>query len=980
MYPRDRRIRAIPRNAKTLHSPPKLRDTTPLMVQHLQPEQQAREKIDAMLRAAGWEVQNADSINLTPLGVAVREVKMKRGHGRADYLLFVNRKAVGAIEAKKVGETLSGVVLQSKMYSEGLPKQLTAPVRPLPFMYVSTGVETLFCNRLDPDPRSRRVFAFHRPETFAEWLKADDLDTWSKGFRPSGLEVESQRPSTFRSRLQVLPAPDIPGLWPNQVRAITNLEASLAANHPRALIQMATGSGKSKTAVAAIYRMIKFGGAKRVLFLVDRTNLGEQADTEFENYITYDDNRRFKDLYTVQLLQGNTIRSAASVVITTIQRLYSMLRGEELDPEVDEHSQFEASEKAATTTKKPLDVVYNPAISPEYFDVIVIDECHRSIYTIWRQVLDYFDAFLIGLTATPACHTFGFFNGNLVMEYDHDDAVADGVNVDYDIFRIRTQVTEQGSTIKAGAGVMVGKRDRRTRRQRWEQPDEDISYTANQLDRDVVALDQIRLVARTFKERLFTEMFPGRTTVPKTLVFAKDDSHAEDIVKIFREVFGRGDAFCKKITYKVTGVKPKDLIQDFRTAADFRIAVTVDMVATGTDIKPLEIVMFMRSVKSRVLYQQMRGRGVRVVDRNTLRGVTAEARDKTHFMLVDCVGVTETEMQDTRPLERKPGVSFARILDLVGLGSTDHEVLSSLASRLARLDKQCDADDRQRIRETGNVDLKDVTHAIVDALDLELQVEATRAALNLADDIMPTDKQIAPVAEQMLRDAVNSLASQPKLRKLLCDLKKQFEQIVDESTVDTLVYAGPSEEARKRAKALTQSFEEFLEQNKDTIDALQFFYSVPYKERLRFEHIQALADSIQAPPRQWTTERLWQAYERLDASKVKGAGGERLLTDVVSLIRYALHRDDELVPYAHRVHERYTNWLAQQQNKGRVFNEEQVRWLEMIRDHVARSAEVEIEDFDYTPFVEQGGLGKAGQVFAGEIGALVRELNEVLSA
>jgi type I restriction enzyme R subunit len=215
---------------------------------------------------------------------------------------------------------------------------------------------------------------------------------------------------------------------------------------------------------------------------------------------------------------------------------------------------------------------------------------------LWRGVLEYFDAFIVGLTATPNNQTFGFFNKNLVMEYSRPKAVMDGVNVQGEVYRIRTAITEGGSRIDAG--YYVDKRERLTRRIRWEQLDDALTYAATQLDRDVVAVDQIRTVVRTFRDRLFTEIFPGRTEVPKTLVFAKDDSHAEDIVRIMREEFGKGNDFCQKITYKVTGVSPEDLIAQFRNSYNPRIAVTVDMIATGTDIKPLEILLFMRPVQS----------------------------------------------------------------------------------------------------------------------------------------------------------------------------------------------------------------------------------------------------------------------------------------------------------------------------------------------------------------------------------------------
>ncbi len=229
---------------------------------------------------------------------------------------------------------------------------------------------------------------------------------------------------------------------------------------------------------------------------------------------------------------------------------------------------------------------------------------------------------LIGLTATPSKQTIGFFGGNLVVEYPHRRAVTDGVNVEGEVYRIRTSITSGGATLEAEPGFYVPRRDRRTRARRYAELDDDLTYTANQLDRDVVAEQQIRLVVRTFRDKLFTEIFPGRKNVPKTLVFAKNDAHADDITRIVREEFGKGNEFCQKITYRTTGKKPDELLQEFRTGFYPRIAVSVDMIATGTDVKPLECLLFMRNVKSANYLEQMKGRGTRVVDRASLNAVT----------------------------------------------------------------------------------------------------------------------------------------------------------------------------------------------------------------------------------------------------------------------------------------------------------------------------------------------------------------------
>jgi type I restriction enzyme R subunit len=647
------------------------------------PEEQARQTIDRLLAAAGWAVQDFKAADLAAArGVALREFELNPGHGTADYLLYVDGKAAGVIEAKKQGATLTGVEIQSAKYAQGLPASLPAWRRPLPFVYESTGLETHFTNGLDPEPRARNVFAFHRPETLAEWLSVTTAQ--------AGAQFQAQEApppydlGTFLHRVQHMPAlvtewSDFK-LWPAQITAIRNLEASLAQNKPRALIQMATGSGKTFTAISFIYRLIKFGGARRVLFLVDRGNLGRQTKKEFDQYVSPVNNYKFGEEYIVQHLTSNNLDKTARVCISTIQRMFSMLKGRELPEEADE----ESTERVESLFREPEPIDYNPAFPIETFDIIVTDEAHRSIYNLWRQVLEYFDAYLIGLTATPNKQTFGFFNQNLVMEYGHPQAVADGVNVNYDVYRIKTEVTEAGSRVEAGYWLQV--LDKPTRARRDWQLDDDFEYAPEELDRSVQTPDQIRTIVRTLRDKWKADLFPQREELPKTLIFAKDDNHAEAIVSILREEWGRGNEFAQKITYRTTGAKPEELIKAFRTSYYPRVAVTVDMIATGTDIKPVEIVVFMRSVKSRSFFEQMKGRGVRVIRDDDLRGVNpGEHVHKDRFVIVDCVGVCERDKTDSRPMDQKKSVPLDALLQAVALGNVEPEVHSSVAAPSARL-------------------------------------------------------------------------------------------------------------------------------------------------------------------------------------------------------------------------------------------------------------------------------------------------------
>lgn len=917
------------------------------------PEQIARQKIDALLEAAGWVLQDRDQLNKSAgLGVAVREFQLPAGP--CDYLLFVDGKAAGVVEAKKAGVTLSGVSEQSDKYMAALPPHVARWRDTLVFDYESTGDETFFRDTRDPNARSRKVFAFHRPETLLEWLK---------------------QPDTLRKRLREMPALMTAGLRDCQIEAIGGLEKSLAEDRPRALIQLATGAGKTFTACSFSWRLIKHAGARRVLFLVDRNNLGDQTLKEFQNYQPPGAALRFTDIYNVQHLHSHHIDGVSKVVITTIQRLYAMLRGEELEPEDEEQSAFEA---AARFEGDIPPVEYNPDIPIEMFDFIVTDECHRSIYGRWRQVLEYFDASIIGLTATPSKHTLGFFNQNLVAEYPYERSVADGVNVGYEIYRIRTRVTEEGSRIEVDeSGFSVPVRDKKTRAMRYRELDEDLNYEARELDRSVVAPNQIRTVLQTYKDRVFTELFPDRTGdwLPKTLIFAKDDSHAEEIVHIAREVFGEGNAFAKKITYRNTGEKPKEMIKAFRVDPMPRIAVTVDMIATGTDIKPVEVLIFMRDVKSEGYYEQMKGRGVRSIPDADLRQVTPDAKTKTRFILIDAVGVSETKKNASQPLERKHGLSFDRLIDEVAQGRRDEDSLSSLAGRLATLDRKIDEEDGARIRDTaGGRSLRDLANGLLDAIDADKQLELIHARFGAAS----TPEEHPDVIEQMVEEACKPF-DDPGLRNLIKDIKTKTEMIIDEVSTDELLSADFD---KQHAEKTVKSFRDFIEENKDELTALQILYSQSWRERkLTYQAIRELVAAMSDKPPYLTTANVWQAYKRLDAAKVKGAPVDEQLTEIVSLVRFALGYDEVLEPFGQKVEQRFNLWMGREKKAGRTYSSEQADWLRAIAGFIAANMEIAPRDFMQAPdLAGKGGILKAREIFGAEFDTMLDDLQGALVA
>ncbi|WP_353649816.1 DEAD/DEAH box helicase family protein [Nakamurella sp. A5-74] len=908
-------------------------------------EARARVLIDRQLTAAGWVVQDKKALNLfAAQGIACREVTMKLGHGRADYLLYVDKSVVGVIEAKPQGTTLSGVEWQSSKYAEGLPaeirlKALTRDGR-LPFIFEASSSEIHFTNGYDPHPRARQIFGIPQPGTLARIIRD---------------AADAPEAPTWRAKVLALPELQTSALRPAQITAVTGVEKSLAAQHfDRSLIQMATGAGKTYTAVTLAHRLLRFGGFHRILFLVDRNNLADQTIAEFQNYRTPGDGRRFTEIYNVDKLTSAGMLGSSNVVISTIQRVFRALQGEEVtaddDPGLD-----------GFVPDAPVTVSYSPQFPPETFDLIVVDEAHRSIYGVWRGVLEYFDAHVVGLTATPGKQTFAFFRQNLVSEYTYPQSVADRVNVDFDIYRIRTEISEQGGLIEAG--TVVPKIDRRTRQQRLEQLDDDITYTQRQLDRAVTAKSQIRLVLETFRDRVFSEIFPGRSTVPKTLIFAKDDAHAEEIVTTVREVFGQGNDFAAKITYTTKDAKVQ--LQAFRTSPSLRVAVTVDMIATGTDVKPLECVFFMRDVRSAQYFEQMKGRGARTIDSADFQSVTPDAAIKDRFVIVDAVGVTEHDFVEP-PLNRDKSITLKKLLDKAAALSLSENETATLAARLAKLELDLTPAERAELDGVAGVPVSEIVRGLVDAVDPDVQAKAVDGH---------QDPELA--LEELLTAAITPLAANPELRARILELRAVHDRVIDEVNADALISAGGVVDT-SRARSIVESWKAYLDEHRDEITAIQLLGEARVR-RINFADIQELADRISRPPHNWTTDIVWTAYATLEVEHVRRSD-RRTLTDLVSLLRYTVGVDDELVPYADRVRERYAAWLAQQGQAGTTFTVGQHWWLDRMVEVIANSAGITTADLDEAPFSERGGVDGALRDLGDQAEALVDSLNAELTA
>ena len=922
------------------------------------PEQIARDNIDKQLIASGWIIQDKKKLNLAAgLGIAIREYQTDIGP--ADYVLFVNKKAIGIIEAKREEEGihLTSVEEQSSQYANAKLRLLNND--PLPFVYESTGEITRFTDYRDPKPRSRTVFSFHRPETFLQW---------------------SKEPKTLRARLHDIPSLPIDGLRDCQITAITNLEKSFKDQRPKALIQMATGSGKTFTAISFIYRLLKYAKAKRILFLVDTKNLGEQAEGEFRSYTASEDNRLFTELYGVTRLSSSFIPNDSQVYISTIQRMYSILKETELDESAEEENPNERTFEPKTAVP----VGYNEKVPIEFFDFVVIDECHRSIYNLWKQVLDYFDVFQIGLTATPDNRTFGYFNQNLVCDYSYEKAVIDGVLVPYNVFTIETQITKEGSVIKLGE--KVDKRERLTRKKFWEAIDEDEVYSGKQLDKDIVNPSTIRTIIKAVKENL-PAMFPDRVDengifeVPKLLIFAKTDSHAEDIIEIVREEFGEENKFCKKITYKSLE-DPKSVLQQFRNDYYPRIAVTVDMIATGTDIRPLEVLLFMRDVKSRSYYEQMKGRGTRTcsIEELKAKGTPSAKFSKDHFVIIDAIGVENSQKTDSRPLEKAPGVSLKDVLQNIAMGNTSEDMLSTLANRLIRLERQLSEKDKLKFAEQANgFTINHIVKQLLNAHDPDsIEKVEQQVKIDLKGQApVEIEADIAKGTLQLIDDAV-AVFHNPDLRDFIVDIRKKYDQIIDVVNMDTITNIGWVKDQEAVANNTITDFKAWIESNKDEITALQIFYAQDYRRReFSYKMIKDLCEQLKTEKPLLAPLSVWRAYEQLE--KTNGSAKNELIA-LVSLIRRVSGIDPSLTAYDKTVDKNFQDWVFKKQAGNLKFTDAQMQWLRMMKEYVANSFHIDRDDFDLSPFNAEGGLSKMWQLFGEETDAIINELNEVLAA
>ena len=878
------------------------------------PEEKARVLIDQMFRDSGWEVVSREEYSADMSAVAIAEGILQGGR-EADYLLFINGMAVGVLEAKKERMDVSSdkVKSQAELYTHLLLPFYKFWSNPLPLVYTSNGHIVLFKDNRDPDGAYVPMKRIHTPKEICQLLSIQD--------EFAGLP-------TLRKK----------GLRNCQFEAIVELEKSFKSGQNRAYMVLATGAGKTYTACMSSYRFLSYTPMRKVLFLVDRNNLGKQAEDEFGKFRLTENGDAFNTIFSVERLKTKTIPQGTNVVISTIQRLFSLLKGEDI-VETDDDENYDGYDNPGPAIILP----ENPTLPKDYFDLIIVDECHRSIYGSWRSVLDYFSsARIIGLTATPAPETEAFFNYNRVINYTLERSIADGVNVDYRVFRIKTKATEDGGAIRDGEKVKQITRYTGTVKDVRNSGEK--MYTGNELNRSIVNPSQIKLVLETYRDAVHSELFndpprePNMDYLPKTLIFALNDNHASNIVQIAKEVFGRPESdnqFVQKITYSAGN--SNELIRRFRNDKEFRIAVTVTLVATGTDVKPIEVVMFMRDVESESLYTQMKGRGVRTLGDEQLRIVTPNAYSKDLFYLVDAVGVTEHEMKVTRPAtDPKPGtISLKELLERITHGYVDDEYLKVLAGRLSRIYAKSNDEQRLEFERLSGIGMKDMATRIYDAL--------------AGGFLSPFEDVNEPNTER--RGLVAPLANHPEARKNLLILNAGFVDILQPGE-DELISKGFSLE---EATATTSAFEQYINAHKDEIEALRIIYNNK-GEPLTYSMLKELDTQLRYVNAKFNPALLWNTYAILrpiDVVKFTTKDEKEALTNIIQLVRFAFKHIPKLESLKGDAAKYFNLWCGQ---SWREITETQRQIIQQVVDYIVANGSCTIED------IKEEDVTKAGQL------------------
>jgi len=881
-----------------------------------------RERVDPMLRAAGWEVVDHDP-NRTPESYdhqAVREYPTDSGP--SDYALFVAGRILGIVEAKKITLGPQNVLTQAERYSRGATTNpLAFGDHHVPFLYSTNGKIIWHHDIRHALNRSRKIRQFHSPAGLTERLESDFDEASARLLtRPNNQEF----------------------IRDYQKDANLAIEKAMVDRKRAMLIAMATGTGKTYTMVNQVYRLMKSGTAKRILFMVDRRALAAQAVRAFASFEAepglkfnkiyevysqrfrredFDDDEKYDPMVLPESYLVSPTSGHAFVYVCTIQRMMVNLFG-----------------RGSVFGKEEIEDDADRLEIPNHaFDAIIADECHRG-YTAqelsaWRDTLDHFDAIKIGLTATPATHTVTYF-GKPVFRYDYSRAVREGYLVDYDPVHIRSDVRVNG--VFLNEGEHVGVVDTETGEEQLDLLEDERKFGADEVEAKVTAPESNRRILQEIKKYADEhERETGR--FPKTLIFAANDiphtSHADSLVDIARDVFGQGDSFVKKITGTVD--RPLQYIREFRNRPQPSIVVTVDMLSTGVDIPDLEFIVFLRQVKSRILFEQMLGRGTRKGEKYP---------DKSHFVVFDCfdgtmlgyfANATGITADPPRP-ERRTIVEV--IEDIWRNVDRDYNI-RCLVRRLQRIDKDMSAEARQRFAEFIS--------------DGDLARYAREVPARLRDDFTGEMALLRNAAFQEL------LINYPRAKRTFV-VAYEAEDTVTSSRV-----VKGSDGKDYRPEDYISAFMDFVRDNPEHVEAIGILLDHP-RDWGR-EALSELRSKLKAAPQRFTEENLRKAHE---------IHYRKALVDIISMVKHAAREDEGLYTADERVRRAF-----EKVTEGKAFTDDQRQWLDRIRYHMIENLSIEREDFDVLPvFSRAGGWGRADKVFDGRLDELVRRFNEAVAA
>lgn len=825
------------------------------MIDGLKPEERARSKIDEQLVDAGWHIADRNGLTFSHNAIALVEGLLK-GNKEADYLLFVDGKVIGVLEAKRSDIDLeSSAGDQAATYAHLIPAEYPRWLDELKVILLANGEQILLRDAVD-----------------GEYRPIASMPTPKMCLELSGVK-------SYWGGLPELKERDRRALRACQIEAVSNLESSFRRGANKALVVLATGAGKTYTACMAAYRLLSYTPAKRILFLVDRNNLGEQALNEFSTFRLTQNDAPFTDIFITERLKGNKANPKASVTIATIQRVYAALTGTDARSDADEDAVDQEVES------QPVAIDGSIAKLPhDWFDAIIIDECHRSIYGRWRAVLNWFDtARFIGLTATPSAETVEFFDKNTAVNYTYEKSIADGINVDYSIYRIQTKSATDGVDVNKGEVVDV--RTRKTGETVTRITEEPEHYDVSQLDRAVVQPDHIRRVLEAYKKAVYSELYtgdlarePDMASLPKTLIFAKSEDHAGRIVKIAREVFaGQAGDFVQTITYSAGD--PQKLIREFRNSRTFRIAVTVTLVATGTDIKPLEVILFMRDVNTYSLYVQMRGRGCRTINSDSLKAVTPNANGKDQFFIVDAVGVTDHPFEEGAVCRESAGpkpLTLPRLLEQLSLCIVSDDNLRLLASRLSRISAKSTEPQRMRFSVLAQFTLQGMAESLFEAL---------------SNGSLPSFIS-ASESNTCRRALVAPLVNNIDARNYLLELNAGYV-VIQKPGKDEIIYTGFS---HADARSVLDGFEAFLKANPTGNAAIT---AIKDETDFRFDYsiLTSIRDAAIHANSAFSCRKLWEAYALIrqnDVVRLSSETEREAVTNWLGLTRFGLGRTNKL--------------------------------------------------------------------------------------